>query len=132
MINRWIRGLFTTRAGRLAGAAAGVALTVTLLTSMGIFLASSSVTMTQRAVAEVPVDWQVQLNSNVDETTVRNAVVSTPGYESLQVVEYANVAGLSAHTGGTVQTTGPGKVLGISPSYGAAFQSMIRLLTGSE
>jgi len=132
MINRWLRGLFTNRAGRLAGAAAGVALTVTLLASMGIFLASSSVTMTQRAVAEVPVDWQVQFNSNADEATVRDAVVSTPGYKSLQTVEYANVAGLSARTGGTVQTTGPGKVLGISPRYGAAFPSMIRLLTGSD
>ncbi len=132
MINRWIRGLFTNRAGRLAGAAAGVALTVTLLASMGIFLASSSAMMTERAVAAVPIDWQAQLTSNADAAAVRNAIVSTPAYESLETVEYANVAGLSARTGGTAQTTGPGKVLGISPHYRTAYPRMIRLLTGSE
>jgi putative ABC transport system permease protein len=99
---------------------------------MGIFLASSSATMTERAVAGVPIDWQVELTANADAATVRNAIVNTPTYQSSETVEYASVAGLSADTGGTVQTTGPGKVLGISRHYAAAFPRVIRRLTGSE
>ena len=39
--------------------------------------------------------------------------------------------GLVARTGGTVQRTGPGKVLGMSPSYPHDFPGSVRLLAGS-
>ena len=39
------------------------------------------------------------------------------GYTAEEAVGYADVSGFSAETGGTVQTTGTGKVLGISPQY---------------
>src|SRR5260221_10238539 len=57
----WLKGLLAYRSGRLLGAIVGVALTVALLTSIGVFIASSSASMTQRAAANVPVDWQVQV-----------------------------------------------------------------------
>ena len=55
----WLRGLLTRRPGRLAAAAAGVAVAVALLASLGAFLAASKATMTRQSVADVAVDWQV-------------------------------------------------------------------------
>ena len=54
------------------------------------------------------------------------------GYRKLQPVGYGDAAGFVAHTGGTVQTTGPGKVLGIDPAYGADFPGQIRRLIGAS
>jgi putative ABC transport system permease protein len=52
----WLKGLLAHRSGRLLGAIVGVALTVALLASIGVFIASSSASMTQRAAAQlVPV-----------------------------------------------------------------------------
>ncbi len=65
------RGLLARRPARLVGAVLGVATTITLLSSLGIFLSTSSRTMTARAVSTVPVDWQVQLASGADEGLVR-------------------------------------------------------------
>ncbi len=110
----------------------GVALTITLLGFLGTFLASSSATMTARAVSQVPVDWQVLVSLGADESAVRDAIGKTTSYKLMEKVGYADVAGFSAATGGTVQTTGPGKVLGISPGYRVSFPSEIRQLTGSR
>ena len=58
---------------------AGVALTVALLASIGAFIAGSAASMTQRAVAAVPVDWQILLNTGVAPQTVIAAVMqATP------------------------------------------------------
>jgi putative ABC transport system permease protein len=131
IIFRWIKGLFTFRPERLLGATVGVALTIALLASLGVFLVTSSETMTARAISNVPIDWQVQLSSNTDESVVKDAVIRTKSFKLLDKVRYADVAGLSSDTGGTVQTTGPGKVLGISPDYRVSFPQVIRQLTGS-
>ena len=44
---------------------------------------------------------------------------------------YADSAGLKSTTGGTTQTTGPGKVLGISPNYQKTYPKEISKLQGS-
>ena len=49
----WLKGLLSYRSGRLLGAIVGVALTVSLLASIGTFISSSAVSMTQRAAANV-------------------------------------------------------------------------------
>jgi putative ABC transport system permease protein len=128
----WLKGLLAHRSGRLVGTIVGVALTVALLASIGAFIAASAASMTQRAIADVPVDWQVQLSPGTDANTVTDAIGKSTSYTALEEVGYANSAGFTANTGGTVQTTGPGKVLGISMQYRQDFPAEIRLLIGSE
>jgi putative ABC transport system permease protein len=113
----WLKGLLAYRSGRLLGAIVGVALTVALLASIGVFIASSSASMTQRAAADVPLDWQIQLSPGTDAHAVADAIGKSTSYTALEEVGYANTAGFIASAGGTLQTTGPGKVLGISPQY---------------
>jgi putative ABC transport system permease protein len=127
----WLKGLFAYRSGRLLGAIVGVALTVALLASIGVFIASSSASMTRRAAADVPADWQVQLSPGVDANSVADAIGKSTAYTALEQVGYASTAGFNANTGGTLQTTGPGKVLGLSPNYRQHFPTELRLLIGS-
>lgn len=126
----WLIGLAARRPLRVWGAASGVALMVAFLACLGAFIASSTATMTQRAVEGVPVDWQVLLAPNADLGAV-TAAVQAAGAKAIERVGYADVAGFSASTGGTVQTTGAGKVLGISSTYAARFPKEIRLLAGT-
>lgn len=127
----WLKGLFAHRSGRLLGSIVGVALTVALLASIGVFIASSSASMTRRAAADVPVDWQVQLSPGVDANGVADAIGRSTAYTALEQVGYASTAGFSASAGGTLQTTGPGKVLGLGPNYRQHFPTELRLLIGS-
>jgi putative ABC transport system permease protein len=125
----WLTGLLKHRTARALGIAGGVALTVALLASIGAFVASSAEVMTERAVANVPVDWQVQLAPGTDPQTVLALLDDTHLVES---VGYANTDGFSASTRGTVQTTGPGKVLGISATYHQNFPAELRPLLGTR
>ncbi|GIW35178.1 ABC transporter permease [Meiothermus sp.] len=125
----WLRGLLTRRPWRVWGAATGVALTVAFLACLGAFLTRSTATMTQRAVEGVAVDWQVLLAPNADLGAVKGAIQAV-GVKALERVGYADVAGFSARTGGTVQTTGAGRVLGISSTYALHFPKEIRPLVG--
>jgi len=127
----WLKGLLAYRSGRLLGAIIGVALTVALLAAIGVFIASSSASMTQRAAADVPVDWQVQLSPGSDANAVADAIGKSTSYTALEQVGYANTAGFTASAGGTLQTTGPGKAVGLSPHYRQHFPTELRLLIGS-
>ncbi len=127
----WLSGLLARRPGRLLGAVVGVACTVALLVALGAFVSSSAATMTRRAVAAVPVDWQVLLAPGVDPATATQALHATTPTRAVATVGYVDVAGLTATTGGTVQTTGAGKVLGVDATYRQHFPSELRLLVGS-
>jgi putative ABC transport system permease protein len=111
-------------------AALGVALTVGILVSLGVFIANSAAAMTARATKAIPVDWQVQL---VPGTAVGSAVDAThqaAPVDALEQVGYADVSGLTASTGGTVQTTGAGKAVGLSAAYHSVFPAEFRSLVG--
>src|SRR5258708_2661909 len=127
----WLKGLLGYRSGRLLGAIIGVALTVALLAAIGVFIASSSASMTQRAATDVPVDWQVQLSPGSDANAVADAIGKSTSYTALEQVGYANTASFTASAGGTLQTTGPGKAVGLSPHYRQHFPTELRLLIGS-
>lgn len=127
----WLRGLLTRRSGRLLGAVAGVMLTVALLASIGVFVAVSAASMTQRAVADVPVDWQVQLTPGTDVQGVIDSLGQATPYTGVAPVGYADAAGFTASSSGTVQTTGPGKVLGLTSRYQQQFPAELRVLLGS-
>lgn len=131
MIMRWLAGRLSRRSGRLIGATVGVALTVALLAALGAFIAASAGSMTGRAIAAVPVDWQVLLAPGTDPRATLQAVRAATPVAALEPVGYADVAGFSASTGGTVQTTGAGKVLGVSGQYHQLFPAEMRPLIGS-
>ena len=137
-LTRWLKGVLTHRSERLLETMAGVAITIALLASLGAFVTSSIQIMTRRAVSDVPVDWQVLTASGADQAAVQSAIRKTASCTALEPVGYADTAGFEAGSSGsgssnaTVQTTGPGKVLGIRTSYAAAFPGEIRWLTGAR
>ena len=131
MIRSWFLGLIRERNGRLAGSVAGIAVTVAMLAALGAFLAQSTASMTHRAVASVPVDWQVQLVPGTTVQSVAAMLDKAATVTSLHDVGYGDVEGFEAHTGATVQTTGKGKVVGLDPIYVRDFPRQFRLLIGS-
>src|SRR5690242_8735579 len=127
----WLAGLIGGRSGRLLGAVAGVALTVALIGCLGAFTVSASRTMARRAVANVTVDWQLLLTPDADPAGIAGILDAAVPVAALRQVGHADAAGFAADTGGTVQTTGPGKVLGIDAGYPDLFPDQMRLLLGS-
>src|SRR5262249_40676024 len=95
------------------------------------FLSSSSSSMTSRALASLPIDWQIQSAPGADLAAITAAVRAAAHCRILQNVGYADVAGLVAKTGGTVQTTGAGIAIGVETSYRWDFPAEIRPLLGT-
>jgi putative ABC transport system permease protein len=126
----WAVALVRRRPGRVFGAAAGVALAVALLGSLGAFLATAKSQMTTRAVRQVPVDWQVEVQQGASNADVAGAIARRPGVRASVSVGYGPATGMVATTGGTTQTTGPGVVLGLPEGYRAWFPQEIRTLVG--
>src|SRR5207302_8291894 len=114
----WVSGLLRRRRLRLAGAALGVALAVAFLASLGAFFAASKARMTREAVIGVPVAWQVQLAPGTNPAQAEGVISTAPGVVTARQVEYADSSGFQSSAGGSVQTTGTGKVLGLPPGYG--------------
>jgi putative ABC transport system permease protein len=131
MIRIWLSGLAKRQPFRVLGAALGVAIAVTLLASLGAFLAHAKATMTSRAVASVPVDWQVQVGKGATAAKIAALVAHTPAVRASATVGFAQVNGMTATTSGSTQTTGAGVVLGIPAGYRTTFPGEIRTLTGS-
>ncbi len=127
----WIMGLLRHRLMRLVGTGFGIAVTVALLASLGAFLASSTATMTTRATSAVLIDWQVEAVPGSDATVIAAAIRKAAPVLALEQVFYAGTDGFQATTGGTVQTAGPGKVVGLGPQYLTSFPKEVRLLAGS-
>lgn len=127
----WISGLIRGRTTRLAGAALGIAVTVGLLGALSSFLVSSAATMTARAIKSVPIDWQIELVPSANKEDILNALHSSPAVKDLSEVDFAKVDGFEATTGGTVQTTGPGKVIAFAAGYHKLFPKEVRSLVGS-
>ena len=126
----WITGLVLHRPMRLIGAALGIAVTVALLALLGFFLVGSTASMTTRATEAVPIDWQVEAVPGADTAAIDAAIRKAAAVSAAEPVFYAGADGFQAITGATVQTTGPGKVVGLGAGYMAAFPQEIRLLSG--
>ena len=126
----WLKGLLRHRGRVILAASSGVCLAVCLLALLGVFIVQSASTMTARAVSGVAPDWQVQLVGTTDASTADAAIRSTVPVKNLFKVDYADVASLSSTTGGTTQTTGVGKVIGLEANYAQNFPRQIRLLSG--
>jgi putative ABC transport system permease protein len=131
VVTLWLQGLISHRSARLLTAALGVALTVAMVVALGLFIATSAVAMTARATEAIPVDWQIQLVPGTDPNSIIDAAHQAAPVDALEQVGYADVPGFTASTGGTVQTTGAGKVVGLPPDYYAVFPAEFRPLVGS-
>jgi putative ABC transport system permease protein len=132
MTLRWLVGIVTRRSGRLLAAAAGVAVTVALIASIGAFLAGSTAAMTDRALARVPLDWQVQASPGASFAHVVRAVRAFPGVTTALPVRYATTTGYHASSGGSTNAAGPGLVLGVPDGYRAAFPRELRQFVGAR
>jgi putative ABC transport system permease protein len=110
----------------------GVGLALALLACLGSFIDSSVNTMTSRAVAGLPIDWQILLDSRADEEAVRAAVRQADLNAVVETVGYADVPSLEAKTGETVQTTGAAVVLGVSAEHRKAFPTEIAPMVGAD
>ena len=135
-ITTWLSGLVRRRYGRMLPAVLGVSLTIALLSILGIFINASAATMTQRALGDVPVDWQIQLVGGVTADSVVQQLNQTVTVRALDSVAYADVSGFTAKSGGntlgsTTQTTGEGKVLGVTPTYWTDFPGLLRPMLGA-
>jgi ABC-type transport system, involved in lipoprotein release, permease component len=110
----------------------GISLALALLACLGSFIDSSVRTMTNRSVANLPIDWQIQLNSGTDEEAVRTAVRQLDPSAALETVGYADVPSLEAKTGETVQMTGAAVVLGLSHQYNKTFPQEVAPMLGAD
>ena len=127
----WLKGLLAHRRQRLMATAAGVAVGVALLASIGTFLSSTNAKMTERAATRVPVDWQVEAQSGARPADVLAKVRAAGQVKQALPVGIADTSGLKASAGGSVQKTGPGKVVGLPAGYAKAFPGETRNLSGS-
>jgi putative ABC transport system permease protein len=128
---------------RVAITVIGVGVAVAMIATLFGFFAATEATMTQQAIADVSVDWQVQLASGSDPAAATTELQSSPGYTKVAQVGYFTTPGFQATTSGsasstasstagnTVQTTGEGKVLGLGDGYRDAFPAQIRDLAGA-
>jgi putative ABC transport system permease protein len=126
----WLMGLLRQRPLRIWGTALGVALTVAFLASLGAFITSGAQSMTRRATASVAVDWQVLLAQGASPVSAEQAIRAATPVRALLPVGYADVSSFRSVSGGTVQTTGAGKVLGLPDGYLNAFPAELRALVG--
>jgi putative ABC transport system permease protein len=126
----WASGLVHRGGLRLAGTIVGIAVAVALLASLAGFFAVTEASMTRQAIADVAVDWQVQLAPGTDPRAAIAELGKSPGYDQIAQVGYADTPGFETTADGTTHTTGPGKVLGLDPVYREAFPSQIRDLVG--
>jgi putative ABC transport system permease protein len=127
----WLRGLLVHRPTRIFATAVGVAVGVALIASIGAFLSATNAKMTQRAIARVAVDWQVQVQPGASAGGVLSQVRTYPGVKQALPVQFTQSPGLTAVTHGSTQTTGTAQMLGLAPGYATAFPSELRLLSGS-
>lgn len=128
----WLSGLLRRRSGRMLPAVLGVSLTIALLAILGIFINASAATMTQRALGDVPVDWQIEIVPGANVAAVEQHLRSAAPVRTVDPVGYAGVAGFTAASTGTTQTTGAGKVLGVTAAYWKDFPAELRPLLGSS
>ena len=105
----WLRGLLGRRGGRLAATALGITFAVALLAALGSFLGASKATMTQRAIRQVAVDWQVEVAPGAAPATVLAGLRSGSPVTAAVPVGYAATQGLTATHGTTTLSTGAAK-----------------------
>ena len=129
---RWLSGLLARRRARLLATALGIAVAVSLVASIGAFLSGSTAAMTERAIARVPLDWQVQAAPGADPAKLLRAVASYPGIRSALPVAYATTGGYRSTSAGGETNAGGGLVLGVPAAYRATYPQEFRQYIGAH
>ncbi|MDB5556504.1 MAG: transporter integral rane protein [Rhizobium sp.] len=128
----WFSGILKRRTARVAGVFAGITLTVALLATLALFLVDSGTSMTRRAVADVPIDWQVETVPAADAEAISAAIRKAASVKVMHQVHYAQASGFAAVTADTTQVTGPGKAIAFDTNYLRDFPKEVRALAGKS
>ena len=116
--------------GRSLLRVAVLALAVSLLGSMLLFVSDSLRTMTASATTAVPLDWQGPVGSYAQATAAAAATAREPDIARASAAATAPFAGAShIASAGRVQSA-PGSILAVPPTYPGRFQTL-RFLRGS-
>ncbi|MBL0373978.1 ABC transporter permease [Rhizobium sp. KVB221] len=132
MIALWLSGILRRRTARVAGLCAGIALTVAMLSTLAFFLSESGASMTERAISDVPIDWQVEAVPGADQNALIDAIKRAAPVKIIHQVKYAQSDGFEARTADTTQQTGPGKVIAFDANYAVDFPKELRWLAGKR
>ena len=128
----WLRGLLAHRRARLLGAILGIGIAVSLVASIGTFLSGSTAAMTDRAIAGVPLDWQVQTTPGTSPAQALRAVRAFPSVKTALPVAFFKTSGYSATSGGATSSGSSGLVIGIPPGYRDRFPGEFRQFVGAQ
>lgn len=107
-----------------------LALAVSLLASMLLFVGHSLGTMTRGAVQSVPVDWQGPVGSYGAARRVAGRVGRQPGVLATAAVATAPFAGIEHRAQAGAIRSGAGSILALPPGYATRFRTL-RFLRGS-
>jgi len=102
---------------RSLAALVGVAIASALITSVLLFGAASGATVTRRALADLPVDAQVELTSSTDPAAALAIVQADPAVKAVVPFDLAHFDTAAADKAGTATQTSGGVLVGIDPSY---------------
>ena len=127
----WLAGLARRRTVATAGAAISIALAVAFIAGLGAFVTSSSASLTRRAAARVPVDWQVQVTPQGRSDEVAAVLAKTPRVRAVLPVRIAQVAGLQSTSANGTRRTGQAYVVALPAGYADAAPGEIRYLLGA-
>lgn len=132
MTLRWLVGLLHRRIGELAGAAASIAVAVAFIAALGAFVTTSRSSLTDRAIAGVPVDWQVQVTPQADPVPVTAALRKVPDVAALLPVDLGSAANLTSTSSSGQRTTARAALVSLPPGYAARVPGEIRYLLGAR
>ena len=127
----WVRGLLARRRARMLATIVGVAVAVSLIAAIGAFLSGSSASMTERALARVPLDWQVQAAPGTSPDALLRSVAAFAPVHAALPVSFAETRGFTATAGGVTRTASAGLVLGVPASYRSTFPGELRQFIGA-
>jgi putative ABC transport system permease protein len=117
MVLRHAARLVVREPRRSLAALVGVAIASALVTSVLLFGAASGSTVTQRALADLPVDGQVVLGSNAKTADALAIIKADPAVRSVSAFELAHFERAATNKAGTATQTSVGVLVGIDPSY---------------
>jgi putative ABC transport system permease protein len=102
---------------RSLAALVGVSIASALVTSVLLFGAASGTTVTRRALADLPVDAQVELGPTADPAAAVATVRSDPAVRTVTPFDLAHFDAAAANKSGTATQTSNGVIVGIDPTY---------------
>jgi putative ABC transport system permease protein len=109
--------LVLRRPGRALAAGLGAAMAAALLTAIILFGAASGATVTQRALAGVPVDAQVVLTAGADPASAQRIVDAERAVSAVMPVDVVHFDSASLQKAGSATQTSAGLLVGVDPGY---------------